>query len=116
MRDHVGALGGHQHEHALTRARFTVRDTRPGLADEGLPRAFDRFYLYDLYRSERAVGSGLGLAIVKELTAAMVAAWRPSAAQPGALSSRSGFPRPRLVQKVPHTGPHARRSRRARQA
>ena len=50
---------------------IAVRDTGPGLAAEDLPRAFDRFYLYDRYRSERAVGSGLGLAIVKELTAAM---------------------------------------------
>jgi two-component system sensor histidine kinase BaeS len=50
---------------------IAVRDTGPGLAVEDLPRAFDRFYLYDRYRSERAVGSGLGLAIVKELTAAM---------------------------------------------
>ena len=48
-----------------------MRDTGPGLAAEDLPRAFERFYLYDRYRSERAVGSGLGLAIVKELTAAM---------------------------------------------
>jgi two-component system sensor histidine kinase BaeS len=50
---------------------IAVRDSGPGLAAEDLPRAFDRFYLYDRYRSERAVGSGLGLAIVKELTAAM---------------------------------------------
>jgi signal transduction histidine kinase len=50
---------------------ISVRDTGPGLAAEDLPRAFDRFYLYDRYRSERAVGSGLGLAIVKELTTAM---------------------------------------------
>jgi two-component system sensor histidine kinase BaeS len=50
---------------------IAVRDTGPGLAAEDLPRAFDRFYLYDRYRSERAVGSGLGLAIVKELTGAM---------------------------------------------
>ena len=42
-----------------------VRDTGPGLEPEDLPRAFDRFYLYERYRSERAVGSGLGLAIVK---------------------------------------------------
>ncbi len=48
-----------------------MRDTGPGLAAEDLPRAFERFYLHDRYRSERAVGSGLGLAIVKELTAAM---------------------------------------------
>jgi two-component system, OmpR family, sensor kinase len=50
---------------------IAVRDMGPGLADDDLPRAFERFYLYDRYRSERAVGSGLGLAIVKELTAAM---------------------------------------------
>jgi two-component system, OmpR family, sensor kinase len=50
---------------------IAVADTGPGLAAEDLPHAFDRFYLYNRYRSERAVGSGLGLAIVKELTAAM---------------------------------------------
>jgi two-component system, OmpR family, sensor kinase len=60
---------------------IAVRDTGPGLAPEDLPRAFERFYLHDRYRSERGVGSGLGLAIVKELTAAMggevTAAGRP---------------------------------------
>jgi two-component system OmpR family sensor kinase len=50
---------------------IAVADTGPGLAAEDLPHAFDRFYLYNRYRSERAVGSGLGLAIVRELTAAM---------------------------------------------
>ncbi len=50
---------------------IAVRDTGPGLAEDDVPRAFERFYLYNRYRSERAVGSGLGLAIVKELTAAM---------------------------------------------
>jgi signal transduction histidine kinase len=50
---------------------IVVADTGPGLGAEDLPHAFDRFYLYNRYRSERAVGSGLGLAIVKELTAAM---------------------------------------------
>ena len=50
---------------------LSVRDTGPGLTDEDLPHAFERFYLYDRYRSERAVGSGLGLAIVKELIGAM---------------------------------------------
>ncbi|MEO8967748.1 MAG: HAMP domain-containing sensor histidine kinase [Solirubrobacteraceae bacterium] len=50
---------------------ITVADTGPGLAAEDLPRAFERFYLTERYRSERAVGSGLGLAIVKELACAM---------------------------------------------
>jgi two-component system sensor histidine kinase BaeS len=50
---------------------IAVADTGPGLDEEDLPHAFERFYLYDRYRSERAVGSGLGLAIVKELMAAM---------------------------------------------
>ena len=51
--------------------QIAVRDTGPGLAATDLPHAFERFYLYDRYRSERPVGSGLGLAIVRELIAAM---------------------------------------------
>lgn len=51
--------------------QITVADTGPGLAAEDLPRAFERFYLTERYRSERAVGSGLGLAIVSELALAM---------------------------------------------
>jgi two-component system, OmpR family, sensor kinase len=50
---------------------LSVRDTGPGLSEEDLPRAFDRFYLYGRYAGERAVGTGLGLALVKELTEAM---------------------------------------------
>jgi two-component system, OmpR family, sensor kinase len=48
-----------------------VEDTGPGLAQEDLPRAFERFYLYSRYGGERPVGTGLGLAIVKELTDSM---------------------------------------------
>jgi two-component system, OmpR family, sensor kinase len=51
--------------------RLVVSDTGPGLDEDELPRAFDRFYLYDRYSSERKVGTGLGLAIVKELVDAM---------------------------------------------
>ena len=49
----------------------TVRDTGPGLDPDDVPRAFDRFFLWARYASERKVGTGLGLAIVKELTEAM---------------------------------------------
>jgi two-component system, OmpR family, sensor kinase len=51
--------------------RLVVSDTGPGLGLDDLPRAFDRFFLYDKYGRERPVGSGLGLAIVKQLVEAM---------------------------------------------
>jgi two-component system OmpR family sensor kinase len=54
-----------------TAGQITVSDTGPGLRDEELPRAFQRFYLYERYRTRRAGGSGLGLAIVSELLGAM---------------------------------------------
>jgi two-component system sensor histidine kinase BaeS len=51
--------------------RLVVADTGPGLELDDLPRAFDRFFLYDKYGRERPVGSGLGLAIVRQLSEAM---------------------------------------------
>jgi two-component system sensor histidine kinase BaeS len=51
-------------------ASLLVADTGPGIAADDVPRAFERFYLYDKHR-ERPVGSGLGLAIVKQLATAM---------------------------------------------
>jgi two-component system sensor histidine kinase BaeS len=51
--------------------RVEVVDDGPGLGDEDLARAFERFYLYDRYAGERRVGTGLGLAIVGELAEAM---------------------------------------------
>jgi len=53
------------------RGSVVVEDTGPGLNGDDLPRAFERFYLYDRHRTNRSVGTGLGLAIVKELTEAM---------------------------------------------
>ena len=53
------------------RASITVSDTGRGLTSDDLPRAFERFYLYSRYGSDRPVGTGLGLAIVKDLTEAM---------------------------------------------
>jgi two-component system OmpR family sensor kinase len=51
--------------------RIVVADTGPGLEPEDLPRAFERFYLYDKASRDRRVGSGLGLAIVEQLARAM---------------------------------------------
>jgi two-component system sensor histidine kinase BaeS len=50
---------------------LVVEDTGPGLRKEELPRAFERFFLYSRYASDRSVGTGLGLSIVKELTQGM---------------------------------------------
>lgn len=51
--------------------RLSVIDNGPGLADDDLGRAFERFYLWDRYGADRPVGTGLGLAIVAELAEAM---------------------------------------------
>jgi two-component system, OmpR family, sensor kinase len=56
---------------AATPGALVVEDTGPGLAQEDLPRAFDRFYLHSRYSSDRSVGTGLGLSIVKQLAEGM---------------------------------------------
>ncbi len=56
---------------AVAPGELRVEDTGPGLEQEELERAFERFYLYSRYGRERPVGSGLGLAIVKELATGM---------------------------------------------
>jgi two-component system sensor histidine kinase BaeS len=50
---------------------IAVRDTGPGIAQDEIPHAFDRFFLYRRYNGHRPVGTGLGLAIVRELAHAM---------------------------------------------
>jgi two-component system sensor histidine kinase BaeS len=51
--------------------RLEVVDDGPGIDEADLPRAFERFYLYDRSSEGPRVGTGLGLAIVRELVEAM---------------------------------------------
>ena len=63
----VVTLSAHKKE---DRVLLAVSDEGPGVAEDDLPRIFDRFYRTDAARSQAAGGSGIGLAIVKSLVEA----------------------------------------------
>ncbi len=58
-------------EIAVAPGRLEVGDEGPGIPEEELPRAFERFHLRSRTGHGSPDGAGLGLAIVGELTAAM---------------------------------------------
>lgn len=50
--------------------QLMVRDHGPGIAEEDLPRIFDRMYRGDKARSTKVSGHGIGLSLAKQIAAA----------------------------------------------
>jgi signal transduction histidine kinase len=69
---------------------LSVRDDGVGVAEEDLPRLFERFYRADRARASR--GSGLGLAIVKHVVVAAAGTVDASITEGGGLTVTCTFP------------------------
>jgi len=70
--------------------RLVVADNGAGVAEEELPRLFERFYRADRARS--TIGTGLGLAIVKHIVAAASGTVDASPTPGGGLTVTCSFP------------------------
>jgi signal transduction histidine kinase len=57
-------------EQDSSRARITIADVGPGIAEKDIPFIFDRFYRVDEARNRAQGGTGLGLALVRSFTEA----------------------------------------------
>ena len=69
---------------------MTVRDHGPGIAEEDLPRIFDRFYRAAAARG--MPGSGLGLAIAKQVVELHGGAASAKNAESGGAELKLRFP------------------------
>ncbi|GHU17165.1 phosphate regulon sensor histidine kinase PhoR [Betaproteobacteria bacterium] len=77
-------------------ARFSVRDSGPGIAPEHIPRLTERFYRVDSDRSRVSGGTGLGLSIVKHVLQRHDATLRIESASGQGACFTASFPASRL--------------------
>ena len=74
-----------------------VRDSGEGIADDHLPRIFERFYRVDSSRARDQGGTGLGLSIVKHLAEAHGGTVRATSRPGEGTAIAAFFPAPRAT-------------------